>query len=421
MIFTMEPNPHFLLIGNGPFSNRGCEAIVRGTMVILRQTFGNDIRVTLLSYCRQDEIAAQIRNEKDPGLRHVALHPARWSAAWLQKQLHSHLWHTSLPVETARFNSLLPGKAAVLAVGGDNYSLNYGRPVMYMALDKLAMARAIPLILWGASVGPFDTDPQFKEQILEHLKKFSRLLVREEVSRQYLEVNGASENLHLVADPAFLMPPAQPQPNKLGFEIPQQAIGINLSPLLGRQVMKDHHAEWTGRCTEIVAAVANRLAQPIMLIPHATRPADSDYKLHKSIVDDLPAVLRARVRLVPDTLDAAETKALISCCAIFIGARTHATIAAFATATPVLSLAYSIKSVGLNQSLYGHQQYCLLPEEITPQTVAARAQLLAENTQTVRRRLAEQLPEINRQSLRAGELLQRCILSAAELSTLAAS
>jgi hypothetical protein len=33
---------HFILLGNGSCLNRGCEAIVRGTMAILRQAFGGD-------------------------------------------------------------------------------------------------------------------------------------------------------------------------------------------------------------------------------------------------------------------------------------------------------------------------------------------------------------------------------------------
>jgi hypothetical protein len=37
--------PHFLLVGNGPYLNRGCEAIVRGTMAILCQAFGEGFRV----------------------------------------------------------------------------------------------------------------------------------------------------------------------------------------------------------------------------------------------------------------------------------------------------------------------------------------------------------------------------------------
>ncbi|MGH2713716.1 MAG: hypothetical protein ACRDSN_10900 [Pseudonocardiaceae bacterium] len=34
-----------LLVGNGPYLNRGCEAMVRGTAVVLRAAFGDDVRI----------------------------------------------------------------------------------------------------------------------------------------------------------------------------------------------------------------------------------------------------------------------------------------------------------------------------------------------------------------------------------------
>ncbi len=35
----MSENPTFILAGNGPYDNRGCEAIVRGTVKILRHYY----------------------------------------------------------------------------------------------------------------------------------------------------------------------------------------------------------------------------------------------------------------------------------------------------------------------------------------------------------------------------------------------
>ena len=62
----------------------------------------------------------------------------------------------------------------------------------------------------------------------------------------------------------------------------------------------------------------------------------------------------------------------------FAGARTHATIAAISSCVPTLSLAYSRKARGLNQDVFGSQEYCVQPSEITPGGIAERmANLLA--------------------------------------------
>lgn len=58
--------PRLLLVGNGPHSNRGCEAIVRGTMAILRKEYGGSFRVTLGTFDSVSAVAYQAAQETDP-------------------------------------------------------------------------------------------------------------------------------------------------------------------------------------------------------------------------------------------------------------------------------------------------------------------------------------------------------------------
>ena len=48
-----------LLVGNAPHRNRGCEAIVRGTMEILSATYGGDLDVPLGVSGSPETVAAQ--------------------------------------------------------------------------------------------------------------------------------------------------------------------------------------------------------------------------------------------------------------------------------------------------------------------------------------------------------------------------
>ena len=61
--------PELLLIGNGSYRNRGCEAIVRGTMEILRDEFGPDVRALAAVFAPPAVIAKQNVGEREPGLR----------------------------------------------------------------------------------------------------------------------------------------------------------------------------------------------------------------------------------------------------------------------------------------------------------------------------------------------------------------
>ena len=46
---------------------------------------------------------------------------------------------------------------------------------------------------------------------------------------------------------------------------------------------------------------------------------------------------------------------------MFIGARTHATIAAYSTCVPTLVLGYSVKSIGIAKDLFGTDRGYVLP------------------------------------------------------------
>jgi polysaccharide pyruvyl transferase WcaK-like protein len=58
---------------------------------------------------------------------------------------------------------------------------------------------------------------------------------------------------------------------------------------------------------------------------------------------------------VPGNIGARQVKWVISKCRYFIGARTHATVAAFSTGVPTISIAYSKKARGINRDIFGHE------------------------------------------------------------------
>ena len=116
-----------------------------------------------------------------------------------------------------------------------------------------------------------------------------------------------------------------------------------------------------------------------------------------------------RVHLLPDDLCAAEYKWIISKCIAFIGARTHATIAAFSTGVPTVSLAYSIKALGLNKLLFDTDNYCLQPEHLTPEAVVEKVQLVLDKSVEIRRQLMDQKGKIIADAFKAGEAMRRIL------------
>ena len=61
-----------------------------------------------------------------------------------------------------------------------------------------------------------------------------------------------------------------------------------------------------------------------------------------------------------------ELKGYIARCSFFIGARTHATIAAYSSCVPTLVVGYSIKAKGIAQDIFGKVDNYLIPvQDIT--------------------------------------------------------
>jgi len=421
--------PHFLLVGNAPYGNRGCEAIVRGTMAILRATFGADVTATHVYSASSQLIARQAKAETDPNIRHVQLPPLvqPWTDGGVSGSLHFQYWRTiEKLLRTVGISYLSPRQLGcsmdldplreeveaadcALQVGGDNYSLDYGLhlPIRLMHVDRALWKAGVPVVLWGASVGPFEKHPTFAKVMLEHLRGMKGVFLRESVSEAYLRSHGLSDHTRLMCDPAIMMEPIKPADTLVASSVGDGALGINFSWLMARFVTRGDKLAWVERCAEITRAVGAETGRPVLLIPHVTLPSSDDHAFLAEVQARLPASIEAI--LVPPTLSAAETKWVISRCSAFIGARTHSTLAALSSGIPTLSLAYSQKAIGLNQDFLGSQEYCLRPDQMTPSEVVARLSNLLSNEDSVRLSLAQVLPQLKTANLEAAESLRPMI------------
>jgi hypothetical protein len=77
---------------------------------------------------------------------------------------------------------------------------------------------------------------------------------------------------------------------------------------------------------------------------------------------------------------------------------------------PTLSLAYSAKARGLNQDIFGSQDYCMGASELAaPENVVSRLKQVLADADTIRTRLRQVLPGVLDRAYSAGPLLRRLI------------
>ena len=411
---SSQEKSHVLIVHGGPYiENRGCEAILRGTMEILRHEFGEEVSARVSVDANAGVVEAQNAAESDPS---VSSFPTggfgpRWSLEWWLGQLNQRFGSSFYP-HFRVLKKTATGASFALQIGGDHYSLDYGRPLGFMAMDRYLQSLRLPVVVWGASVGPFDADPAFAPRIFEHLRSLSAIFVRESDSFNYLRANGVSDNVHLMADPAFVMQPVKPPAEKVGFTLPEEAIGINLSPMVafyrGQSPAEVDLKEWLHFCTELVKSAAT-LKRPILLVPHvgAPDPGNDDFNLLHSLCKAVRGNVPVPVQVLPHGLNAAEFKWIIARCAVFAGARTHSTVAALSSHVPTLSIGYSLKSKGINRDVYGHLDHCIHVSELTSENFTERLRVLIATESAIRAHLQSRIPKLQARALSAGAILRK--------------
>lgn len=390
--------PTFMFMGNGSPDNGGCEAITKGTIEILRSTFNDASFID--SYFDYTGCYGADKTKNIYPVRY----PARWTSKWflLQPALRFSYPITAQLLYTSHKKQIQQA-TAVLSLGGDNYSLDYGVPKRFIAMGKYVKRQKVPFIIWGASIGPFERGSTFEKEIATHLRnEVDLILLREEESRKYLEEIGVTKNVKVVADPAFMMQPETCE--GLRKYLPSGYICINFSDLMAKYVTNGDMNTWIQICATIINSLHKEYERLLVFIPHVK----SDYAFIQKVV---PLVSKKELLYIVDTnLNAAQMKWIISQAECNVACRTHSTIASFSTSVPTLSLGYSIKSKGLNQQMYRHENYLLYGKEITCDNVNHTFHMLWENKMNIRKLLSLKNKEVKEQALLAGEYLKRILM-----------
>ena len=386
-----------MFVGNGSVLNRGCEAITKGTLKILRNEF-SPLNIIDVDFSNEPDSPAA-----DANMIHHSINTNRWSRTWFVQNSFRLLGRdkTWFPV----LGNYIKDVDVVLALGGDNYSMDYGSLRTHLAVIDYVLDKNKPLIIWGGSLGPFDKrGPDYEQYVIRKLQNVNAILAREDATVNYLARLGVSENVRRVADPAFVMEPVKPCDGILPFDLPYETIGFNFSSLMERFGAAKNAAASSGLVQAIIQKMFDQFNRPILLVPHSLKSPSDDHEF-LSAVQAKFSQKGYPLYLLPRQLDAAEIKWVISRLSCFAGARMHSTIASLSSAVPTLSFSYSLKSVGLNQDIFGHEEYLLPAKDITAESVVQKIGILLQDEKAIRQQLNEHMPAVKKMAIKAGAYL----------------
>lgn len=407
----------YYLAGHETFSNRGCEALVRGISTIVRER-QPEAEFLVPSFDVESDLK-QLAKSNEMGVRFVPAYRLPFYArVWgkLNKAMPElrRVWIPS-PGIPENIRESLRDTVAGIMTGGDNLSLDYGILSLahFIGQAESYMTDGRPMFLWAASVGPFESYPDLERYMVRHLASYSGISVRETFSRDYLE-NLGLRNIKLVADPAFVLA-SEPWDTSivLPIELGDGMLGFNISPLIKSFRNGDSHvSEMEKAVVDFLQDVVKRTDLSIVLIPHVDSIDrggwNSDYLYMQRLIECiylLPQSVAARISLAPRDMNAVQTKYLISQCRFFIGARTHATIAAWSSCVPTISISYSVKAIGLNTDLFGDVRYVLETPKLSRMTLWEALEKLRADEQCIKTLLEQRIPEWQQRARYAADLM----------------
>lgn len=344
----------YAFYSHGGSQNHGCEAIVRTLSSMIKKekpesyiklyTFKKDederAGFPLIDEIEEFDYSVTPKNTSLSDKIKIALFSR-------QSQKKADEFYFSIPCR----NPSLKKNDVYISVGGDNYC--YGDGHIAKAMNNTLRAMGKKTVLWGCSVGEDDLSPDK----IEDLKGFDLIVARETFTYDALIKNGIDKNTFFYPDSAFLLP-VDEKMNE-AFEVKEHTIGINISNFVYPRNCDENHPAKKA-VFSLIRYILDETDLNILLIPHVVRSIGTDYRKLEEIYNHFNC---DRIKLVSSEYTASQYKSIISRCEAFIGARTHATIAAYSTCVPTLVIGYSIKSKGIAKDIFGTYDGYVFPVE----------------------------------------------------------
>ena len=327
--------------------NRGSEALVRGTISIIKK-YIPDSRITLSG--AEEKFGPYLKYAYvDKYVRRFSFYGG-FSVKRCAYILFSKIFCTKNILNKIKYSGLIKaGKKAdlIIIIGGDNYDRTY-TSFSYMhevnlILRKVSKAK---MVMYDCSLAPEEID----KDIIKDFSLFDAITAREIITYNAFTEHFPNEKLFYFPDPAFVMEPkAIDLPD--GFA-QDKTIGVNLSTLVLGEKYGDKSELVLQSYINIIKYILDNTECHVLLIPHVMMGKDLNVlrEIKNKFLEEKRIIL-----IENENYTAPELKYLISKCRMFIGARTHSTIAAYSSCVPTLVLGYSVKSLGIARDLFGKE------------------------------------------------------------------
>jgi len=260
------------LFGIDGLYNYGCEAIIRGTVEIIRSQIPN---CNIIYYSHRAE-----EDKKKISDLQIEVRQVERNLNIVKRIINKILKILKIKYRIPRDNykMLYNETDVIISIGGDIYTIpkhlrdnrtyEYYNPLVQFG--NYIKRKNKTLIIFGASIGPFGNYLKAKNYYIKHLCKADLIVCRENRTIEYLKNNGIYEKTVFFPDPAFFV--TDKWPNVDISEDMHVYIAINLSPLSLKEMFGVVNSIQMKKLAQIICCIAKETRKNIMLIPHVIAP-----------------------------------------------------------------------------------------------------------------------------------------------------
>lgn len=245
---------------------------------------------------------------------------------------------------------------AIIDLSGDSFS--DGKGGFSIGIDStilFGVSLKKPIVIYSQSVGPFKWAVTALARYC--LNEASLVIVREEITKNYLEEIGLESPIYLTADCAFVLEPAPYE--RVEEILSKEKVDTTKKPLVGisaNAMLDDEENNYANSIAQIIDYVIEKMNAQVVFVPHVvgvSRRGDDRVmgeKIYKRTKN------KKNINLIKGDYSPEELKGIIRLCDMFIGGRMHANIAAISSCVPTMATAWSHKYYGIMRAV-GQEKY----------------------------------------------------------------
>ena len=411
-----------ITITNGyTWYNKGDAGILLGTVNAIKDIYGNDVEINILSFTPEEDKKRYCRDKNIKNVYSNVLNPYPFKKSFLGKKMailklfkDMCIHHIKLNIMGEKFINnndnlkVLKDSDLLVVCGGGFLGGKKFNSFIHLYQMYVNSKMNKPVILWGTSIEPF------KNNIVKYftdkrIKELTHIFPRETITNDYLSTILDSNKFTLIPDMAFMLENKQEE-----FEFITD-LRKEFNCIFGLTVREWHfpnvenkemaRTNYINAIKEMIINYAEKKNAAFVFIPQVIFYGDDDSIIANEIKDSLPEKYKKNFIINKTDWSPVEIKSLIGNLDMFIGTRMHSNIFATSMAIPTIAIAYEKKTNGIMETV-GLQDFVVEIDSITSDELINKINKCYIEREEINNKLKKRIEEIRQDIINKSKFIK---------------